>query len=226
MEAVTVKNNRLHHHGFTPSQWVLGRLPREVCSLTANEEDQENLGVHQGIDDPVDEFTRQLEIRQAAKRARAALLCLYVDPTTSGTSSFHRKGKWFGPGRVIGTSGRANLWVVHAGIPMIVADRQLVKRYWPSNCWNSAHQGREDGETMMICQQRRHCRSLKIWLSQPFKVMMMAMCNRAMWRFQLKQEALNSPTCQALALRTKKKLKLRFNYFQNYLLCLKALMRK
>ncbi|CAK9039108.1 Transposon Ty4-J Gag-Pol polyprotein [Durusdinium trenchii] len=74
MEAVTVKNNRLHHHGFTPSQWVLGRLPREVCSLTANEEDQENLGVHQGIDDPVDEFTRQLEIRQAAKRVLAKQL--------------------------------------------------------------------------------------------------------------------------------------------------------
>ena len=26
-ESVTIKNNRLHHQGLTPSQWVLGRLP-------------------------------------------------------------------------------------------------------------------------------------------------------------------------------------------------------
>ena len=137
-EATSIKNNWLHHSGFTPSQWVLGRLPHEVCSLTSVE-DEENLGVHQGINDPIDEFTRQLEIRQAAKRAftqadasrrvRSALLRkstpLRGPYHIEDLISFHRKGKWFGPGRIIGLSGRGNLWVVHGGIPMIVAESQV-----------------------------------------------------------------------------------------------------
>ena len=39
--------------------------------------------------------------------------------------SFHRKGKWFGPGRIVGTSGRANFWLVHGGIPIIVSESQI-----------------------------------------------------------------------------------------------------
>ena len=33
-EATFVKNNRVSHGGFTPSQWTLGKLPLEVDSLT------------------------------------------------------------------------------------------------------------------------------------------------------------------------------------------------
>jgi hypothetical protein len=44
-ECAFVKNNRVNHGGFSPSQWVLGRLP-EVCSLTA-ERSKGELCVHQ-----------------------------------------------------------------------------------------------------------------------------------------------------------------------------------
>ena len=33
MECAMVKNDRVNHHGFSPSQWVLGKLPRDVTSL-------------------------------------------------------------------------------------------------------------------------------------------------------------------------------------------------
>ena len=59
-EAVTIKNNRLHHQGFTPSQWVLGRFPIEICSLTAYD-DLEHLGVHQGIDTMTPQHLYSLE---------------------------------------------------------------------------------------------------------------------------------------------------------------------
>ena len=48
-EAVTIKNNRLHHQGFTPSQCVLGRLPREVCSLTAHDDDLDHWSILESI---------------------------------------------------------------------------------------------------------------------------------------------------------------------------------
>ena len=38
---------------------------------------------------------------------------------------FHRRGRWHGPGRVIGREGRSTLWVVHGGIPIVVAENQL-----------------------------------------------------------------------------------------------------
>ena len=47
-ECVFVKNNRLHHGGFTPSQWTLGRLPLEVDALTS-EDAGRYLGSHQEI---------------------------------------------------------------------------------------------------------------------------------------------------------------------------------
>ena len=137
-EVITVKNNRLHHSGFTPSQWVLGRLPREVCSLT-HEDSEDFLGVHQGVDCPMDQFAMQLQIRQAAKEAftqadasqkvRSALLRKSTPmrgPYQIGDLvSFIRKGKWYGPGRIIGREGRSNFWIVHSGIPMIVSDTQI-----------------------------------------------------------------------------------------------------
>ena len=45
-ECAFVKKNRVNHGGFSPSQWVLGRLPEEVCSLTA-ERSKGELCVHQ-----------------------------------------------------------------------------------------------------------------------------------------------------------------------------------
>ena len=71
MECAMVKNNKINHHGFTPSQWVLGRLPTHLTSFTSEDATGAALGVHAEMMEPEDIFSRQLEIRQAAKQAFA-----------------------------------------------------------------------------------------------------------------------------------------------------------
>ena len=71
MESSMVKNCRLNHHGFNPAQWVLGRLPADATSLTAEEAEGRNLGVQEEIQSGEDAFSQQLMIRQAAKQAYA-----------------------------------------------------------------------------------------------------------------------------------------------------------
>ena len=83
-EMCVVKNMKLHHQGFTPYQWVLGKLPVDPTSLTSEEADGRYLGVQEHIIEPEDEFSFRLQVRQAAKsaftkvdasrRVRAALL--------------------------------------------------------------------------------------------------------------------------------------------------------
>ena len=143
VEAATVKNNRLHHAGFTPSQWVLGRLPPEVDSLTSPLA-PDRLGQHQEIHDGQTAFARQAAIRSAARQAfsqadsseriRAALLRKSVPmrgPFVQGDLvCFRRKAgpgphKWFGPARVVGQEGRSTLWIVHGGIPLTVSVEQV-----------------------------------------------------------------------------------------------------
>ena len=132
-ESSFVKNNRLHNAGFTPAQWVLGKLPVEVCSLTSEDE---HLAVHEEMELGESRFSQQMNIRQAAKegfafvdssdRVRRALLRRSTPlrgPYSSGDLvCFRRQGRWFGPGRVVGREGRSNLWIVHAGIPMVVSE--------------------------------------------------------------------------------------------------------
>eukprot|EP00435_Cladocopium_sp_Y103_P074865 s140_g51.t2 len=115
-ESTTVKNWRVNHHGFTPAQWVLGRLPTDSTSITAEEAEGYALGVHAELMEPEEQFARQLEIRQAAKMrpyAPGDLIC------------FHRKGRWHGPARIVGRDGRSTFWVIHAGIPIVVAENQI-----------------------------------------------------------------------------------------------------
>lgn len=139
MESSMVKNCRLNHHGFNPAQWVLGRLPADATSLTAEEAEGRTLGVQEEVQSGEDAFSQQLMIRQAAKQAyvkvdssrrvRAALLRKAVPlrgPYSPGDLvCFHRLGRWFGPGRIIGREGRSTLWVIHGGIPIVVAENQI-----------------------------------------------------------------------------------------------------
>ncbi len=128
------------HHGFNPAQWVLGRLPIDATSLTAEEAEGQHLGVHEEVQSGEDAFSQQLMIRQAAKQAyakvdssrrvRAALLRKAVPlrgPYSPGDLvCFHRLGRWFGPGRIIGREGRSTLWIVRrGGIPIAVAETQI-----------------------------------------------------------------------------------------------------
>ena len=133
-ESCFVKNNRVNHAGFSPSQWVLGRMPIEVTSMTS-EEGQEALGVQQEVLDGTSAFAQQMSIRQAAKQAfeyadssrrvRTALLRRSTPlrgPYHPGDLlCFNRRGKWFGPARMVGWEGRSNLWLIHGGIPIVIS---------------------------------------------------------------------------------------------------------
>ena len=55
--------------GFSLAQWVLGKLPREVTSLTSEEATAGNLGVQEDVMESEDIFAKQLMIRQFAKMA-------------------------------------------------------------------------------------------------------------------------------------------------------------
>ncbi len=138
-EAIMVKNCRINHAGFTPAQWVLGKLPVDRTSLSHEEADGEHLGVQAEVMDPSDEFTKTLEIRQAAKiafakvdssrRIRAAMLRKSVPlrgPYSAGDLvCFHRKERWHGPCRVIGKEGRSTYWLVHGGVPLVVPEGSM-----------------------------------------------------------------------------------------------------
>lgn len=146
-EAIMVKNCRINHAGFTPAQWVLGKLPLDRTSLSHEEAEGEHLGVHSEMMDPTDEFTKTLEIRQAAKvafakvdssrRIRAAVLRKSVPlrgPYSAGDLlCFHRKERWHGPCRVIGKEGRSTYWLVHGGVPLVVPEVRL--KSWRSTFW-------------------------------------------------------------------------------------------
>ena len=120
-ECASVKNNRINHGGFTPSQWVLGRLPTDMTPITSEEADSYALGVQSELMEPEDQFARRLEIRQAAKmnfakadssrRVIAALLRKSVPlrgPYPPGDLvCFHRRNRWHGPGRIFGKEGRS-----------------------------------------------------------------------------------------------------------------------
>ena len=81
-ETVYIKNYRIHHGRFTPSQWVLGKMPLEVDSVDTltNEEADHFLGVHLDIEDGETSFARQLQLRQVAKEA----FSLWTPPTGCG----------------------------------------------------------------------------------------------------------------------------------------------
>ena len=72
-EAVTVKNNRVHHAGFTPSQWVLGKMPAEIDSLAGGHDPRDHIGQHQEIHDGETAFSRQMIIRAAARESFASV---------------------------------------------------------------------------------------------------------------------------------------------------------
>ena len=144
-ECTTVKNHRINHRGFVPSQWVLGYIPKEVDSLTVLCP-EEHIGQHSEILDGTTAFARQMAIRASARESFAQLDSAHrirsamLRKTTATRGPFHtgdlvcfyRKhqgnkkggGRWYGPARVIGSEGRSTLWIIHGGIPMTVSSEQ------------------------------------------------------------------------------------------------------
>ena len=141
-EAAKIKNQFVNVSGYSPSQWVMGRMADDVTSLMSYNFD-EHLGTHQAVVDAEfdeygsqDVFARQLLIRQWAKEAfmqadssqriRRALLRKSKPmrgPYRAGDLvSFNKKGKWYGPARVLANEGKASLWLLHAGVTVLVAE--------------------------------------------------------------------------------------------------------
>ena len=71
IEAASVKNKPVHHGGFTPSRWVLGRLSIETDALTNNFDADHYLGVHQQIEDGASALPGSSKISNAARQAFA-----------------------------------------------------------------------------------------------------------------------------------------------------------
>ena len=102
-------------------------MPTDRTSLTDEGADGPHLGVHEEVQNPEDVFSKQLEIRQAAKmafarvdstrRVRAALLRKSVPlrgPYNIGDLiCFYRRERWMGPARIVGREGRGSFWVIH-----------------------------------------------------------------------------------------------------------------
>eukprot|EP00435_Cladocopium_sp_Y103_P066563 s466_g28.t2 len=140
-ETARIKNVTINFGGFSPAQWVLGHTPTDWSSLVSHDGESQ-LGVHQNLVDmeeektPQESFMIQLLIRQAAKEAymqvdscqkiRKAMLRKAAPirgPYRIGNMvNFERKGKWYGPARVLAYEGRSSLWLVHGGVTILVAE--------------------------------------------------------------------------------------------------------
>ena len=140
-ESARTKNVMLNSSGYSPAQWVLGQTPDDATSLTQQHFDA-NLGAHQKLVDLEEEpptqetFMLQLLMRQAAKEAfvhvdscnkvRKALLRKSVPmrgPYRVGNLlNFHRKGKWYGPARMLGYQGTSSIWLLHGGVTLLVPE--------------------------------------------------------------------------------------------------------
>ena len=133
------KNLFINQHGYSPSQWVMGYQPQDITSLNNNDLEQ-SLGLHQSLLDAEegaqDSFAKQLLIRQWAKeafikldtsqRVRKAMLRKSIPmrgPYRCGDLvSFSKKGKWYGPARVLAHEGKSSLWLLHSGVAILVAE--------------------------------------------------------------------------------------------------------
>ena len=139
-EATRAKNNLINLGGYSPVQWVLGHTPDDLTSLMSHDV-EEHLGVHQSLVDEEEKpsqekFMMQLLIRQTAKEAfmqadssqkiRKAMLRKAVPVRgpyrTGDLVCFSKKGKWYGPARVLGHEGKSSLWLIHSGVSVLVAE--------------------------------------------------------------------------------------------------------
>eukprot|EP00439_Symbiodinium_sp_Y106_P068391 s2336_g11.t1 len=137
-QSAAVKNAMYNHDGYVPSQWVLGRLPHDVTSLLG-ESEVESLGPHQEAYDPETVYGKNLQIRQWAKecfiyldsnqRIRRAMLRqshpMRGPYHTGDLVSYCRRGRWFGPARVLAHEGKSSVWLVHGGMTLLVAETSL-----------------------------------------------------------------------------------------------------
>ena len=136
-ECLETKNRQGTVSGFSPSQWVIGRNPGSYGWSDENDDDFQVVE----DSDPHSAFNRRAGFRESARlawamedshrRVRAAILrrggAQETEYRPGDMVSFLRKqktGGWIGPARALACEGK-NLWLLHAGIPVLVASNRV-----------------------------------------------------------------------------------------------------
>ena len=142
-QVLGVKNDSARVGGFSPSQWVLGRIPRGVTSLMF-EEDHAQLGAIQARHDPSSIFALQHLARIEAQKAFVHLNCsrrVQRALTRNATVfehkfnigdfvTFRRNNQrggisWSPTCRVIGHENQKNIWLLCGNVPVLVVSHNI-----------------------------------------------------------------------------------------------------
>ena len=144
LEAQVLKNEFLRVGGLSPTQWVLGRLPRGVGHIL-DEEELGQLGVLSGLQDASTAFGRKAEFRHSARRAFVHEDCSSRVRKTVLRKSAPLPGRyqagdlvcyrisrnehtgvttWSRVSKIIGFDNKT-VWVVHQGIPVATSLSRL-----------------------------------------------------------------------------------------------------
>ena len=144
-QVIATKNEMSRHGGFSPSQWVLSKLPRAPLSQMDTQE-TDAPGSHQALLDAQGAFAERMRLREAAREtlmredcsqriSRALLrnaprevghykvgdlISLRVDQGAATAEE-----RWSTAARVIGQEGKGVLWVLCEGTPYCVATNRV-----------------------------------------------------------------------------------------------------
>ena len=132
--------------GFSPTQWVLGRLPRRGAGFQGDEEGSQDVGSMQARVDGQTEFAKRADYRESAKKAFVHHDCsvkvqkamlrkaapLVGEYRVGDVVAFQREqgaethdDRWNPGSRIIGFDKGETCWVVNGGVPFCVATDQL-----------------------------------------------------------------------------------------------------
>ena len=136
-------------HGFSPSQWVLGKDLRLPADL-ADDSEVSRIGAQALADTPGTKFFRKTQLRMAAREAFArtansealrraelrkvrptrgpflpGMYVWYYDQADRAPGP----NNWRGVARVIGKEGRSTVWISHRGILLAVAPEHLSRAF-------------------------------------------------------------------------------------------------
>ena len=137
-QALSTKNSQSRIKGFTPTQWVFGKLPKEPGLPS---DDKLDLGVLEAMADERHEFSQLMEVRETALRAfirgdlsqRVAKAILRKSaPITKeyGVGDLvcfkTEQSGWSTASRIIGFEGPKAVWLIHQGTPICAALDRLI----------------------------------------------------------------------------------------------------
>ena len=118
MTEACIAKNELHRHGsYSPSQWVLGKMPSTPPSALS-EQSWADLGAIEDQCDPESKFTLVHEATAAAKRAY-----VHLDCSKKVRRRDNQKGPVWSP--AIGKEGEDKIWVLCNGIPVLASPQNM-----------------------------------------------------------------------------------------------------